>query len=195
MVQRDDLLTGNDFRNIAIAVDPTDFGTSTVATDSTIRQTYALKVLASSGLSGTFTADEKITQASTGAVGKVVEWDSSLSILYYQQERYGDFGTVSSSGGYIAFSGANAVTGADSSATGTPDADADSAVTLANGQSITFTNGYANPELEPDSGNIIYNENRSTHLSRNRPNRRYQNYKWNSNMAQKTNLNSGSLLR
>ena len=96
--ERDDLLTGNDFRNIAIAVDPTDFGTSTVATDSTIRQTYALK-LASSGLSGTFTADEKITQASTGAVGKVVEWDSSLSILYYQQERYGDFGTVSSSGG------------------------------------------------------------------------------------------------
>ena len=158
--ERDDLLTGNDFRNIAIAVDPTTFGTSTVATDSTIRQTYALK-LASSGLSGTFTADEKITQASTGAVGKVVEWDSSLSILYYQQERYGDFGTVSSSGAYIAFSGANAVTGADSGATGTPDADADSAVTLANGQSITFTNGYANPELEPDSGNIIYNENRS----------------------------------
>ena len=79
--ERDDLLTGNDFRNIAIAVDPTTFGTSTVATDSTIRQTYALK-LASSGLSGTFTADEKITQASTGAVGKVVEWDSSLSILY-----------------------------------------------------------------------------------------------------------------
>jgi hypothetical protein len=158
--ERDDLLTGNDFRNIAIAVDPTTFGTATVATDSTIRQTYALK-LASSGLSGTFTADEKITQASTGAVGKVVEWDSSLSILYYQQERYGDFGTVSSSGAYIAFSGANAVTGADSSATGTPDADADSAVTLANGQSITFTNGYANPELEPDSGNIIYNENRS----------------------------------
>ena len=42
--ERDDLLTGNDFRNIAIAVDPTDFGTSTVATDSTIRQTYALKL-------------------------------------------------------------------------------------------------------------------------------------------------------
>ena len=158
--ERDDLLTGNDFRNIAIAVDPTNFGTSTVATDATIRQTYALK-LASSGLSGTFTPDEKITQTSTGAIGKVVEWDSSLRILYYQQERYGDFGTVAASGAYIAFSGANAVSGADSSASGTPDADADSAVTLSNGQTITFTNGYANPELEPDSGNIIYNENRS----------------------------------
>ena len=158
--ERDDLLTANDFRNIAIAVDPTNFGTSTVATDATIRQTYALK-LASSGLSGTFTPDEKITQTSTGAIGKVVEWDSSLRILYYQQERYGDFGTVAASGAYIAFSGANAVSGADSSASGTPDADADSAVTLSNGQTITFTNGYANPELEPDSGNIIYNENRS----------------------------------
>ena len=158
--ERDDLLTGNDFRNIAIAVDPTNYGTSTVATDATIRQTYALK-LASSGLSGTFTADEKITQASTGAVGKVVEWDSSLNILYYQQERYADFGPPSANGGLIAFSGANAVTGADSSATGTPDADADSAVTLSGGNTITFTNGYANPELQPDSGDIIYNENRS----------------------------------
>ena len=158
--ERDDLLTGNDFRNIAIAVDPTNFGTSTVATDATIRQTYALK-LASSGLSGTFTPDEKITQTSTGAVGKVVEWDSSLNILYYQPERYADFGTPSANGGLIAFSGANAVTGADSSATGTPDADADSAVTLSGGNTITFTNGYANPELEPDSGDIIYNENRS----------------------------------
>ena len=156
--ERDDLLTGNDFRNIAIVVDPTTYGTSTVATDATIRQTSALKL---TGVSGTFAADEKITQTSTGAVGKVVEWDSDLSILYYQQERYGDYGTNSTTGSFVAFSGANAVTGADSSASGTPDADADSAVTLSGGNTITFTNGYANPELQPDSGDIIYNENRS----------------------------------
>jgi hypothetical protein len=156
--ERDDLLTGNDFRNIAIVVDPTTYGTSTVATDATIRQTSALKL---TSVSGTFTADEKITQASTGAIGKVVEWDSDLSILYYQQERYGDYGTNSTTGAFVAFSGANAVTGASSSASGTPDADADSAVTLSGGNTITFTNGYANPELQPDSGDIIYNENRS----------------------------------
>ena len=156
--ERDDLLTGNDFRNIAIVVDPTNYGTSTVATDATIRQTSALKL---TGVSGTFTADEKITQTSTGAVGKVVEWDSDLSILYYQQERYGDYGTNSTTGSFVAFSGANAVTGASSSASGTPDADADSAVTLSGGNTITFTDGYANPELQPDSGDIIYNENRS----------------------------------
>ena len=155
--ERDDLLTGNDFRNIAIVTDPTTFGTSTIASDTTIRQTYAVKL---TSVSGTFTADEKITQASTNAVGRVVEWDSTNSILYYQQERYSDYGTTSV-GSYIAFSGANAITGASSSATGTPDSSADTAVTLANGFTVTFSDGYCNPELQSDSGNIIYNENRS----------------------------------
>lgn len=155
--ERDDLLTGNDFRNIAIVTDPTTFGTSTVASDSTIRQTFATKL---TSVSGTFAADEKITQATTGAVGKVVEYDSTNTILYYHQERYSDFGTTST-GAYTAFSGANVITGATSSATGTPDSTADSAVTLTNGFTITFADGYCNPELEPDSGNIIYNENKS----------------------------------
>ena len=155
--ERDDLLTGNDFRNIAIVVDPKNYGTSTVASDQTARQTYALKL---TSVSGTFVNDEKITQASTGAIGRVVEWDTANTILYYQQERYTDYGT-NSLGAYVAFSGANAVTGADSSAVGTPDSTADAAVTLANGFTITFSDGYVNPELQPDSGNIIYTENRS----------------------------------
>ena len=58
----DDLLTGNDFRNISIVTEPTTFGTSTVATSTTARQTYALKLASTSG---TFAADEKITQATT----------------------------------------------------------------------------------------------------------------------------------
>ena len=155
--ESDDVLAGNDFRNIAIVTDPTTYGTSTVASATTYRQTYALKLTSQSG---TFTADEKISQAVTGAIGKVIEWDSTLSILYYEQERYGDYGTNSTTGAYVAFSGANAVTGASSSAVGTPDATADTAVTLANSNTITFTDGYANPELQPDSGNIIYQENR-----------------------------------
>ena len=155
--EADDVLAGNDFRNIALVIDPTTYGTTTAAPTTTYRQTYALKLTSTSG---TFSADEKITQTTTGAIGKVVEWDSTLSILYYQQERYGDYGTNSTTGAYVAFSGANVVTGASSSATGTPDASADTAVTLANGSTITFSDGYANPELEPDSGNIIYQENR-----------------------------------
>ena len=153
----DDFLTGNDFRNVALVTDPTTYGTSTVGSAATYRQVYAAKL---TSVTGTFTPDELITQATTGAVGKVVEWDSTLSILYYQQERYGNYGTNNTTGSYVAFSDANVITGSSSSAVGTPDASADSAVTLANSGTITFTDGYANPELEPDSGNIIYQENR-----------------------------------
>ena len=153
----DDFLTANDFREISLLVDPTDFGTSTVASATTLRNTYAMKF---SGSPGTFTADEKISQATTGAIGKVVEYDSTLKILYYVQERFGDHGTNSSTGAYVAFSGATTVTGASSGATGTPDADADSAVSLAGGNDITFTNGHANPEIQPNSGDIIYRETR-----------------------------------
>ena len=155
--EADDVLAGNDFRNIALVTDPTTYGTSTVASTTTYRQTYALKLTAQSG---TFTADEKISQTTTGAIGKVIEWDSTLSILYYQQERYGDYGTNSPTGALVAFSGSNEITGESSSAVGTPDATADTAVTLANSNTITFSDGYANPELQPDSGNIIYQENR-----------------------------------
>ena len=153
----DDFTTANEFRRVGLVVDPTDYGTSTVATASTIRQTSALKL---TSVSGTFDVDEKISQATTGAIGKVVEWDSTNAILYYQQERFGDYGTNGTTGAFVAFSGANVVTGATSSATGTPDASADSAVTLLNGGSITFSDGYATPELKADSGDIVYIENR-----------------------------------
>ena len=153
----DDITTENDFRKLGIVVDPHTFGTTSVATVATARLTYAIKLTSQSG---TFDGDEKISQATTGACGKVVEWDSANSILYYSQERFGDYGTATANGGYTAFSGANVITGATSGATGTPDASADSAVTLAGGNTITFSDGYANPELQPDSGNIIYRENR-----------------------------------
>ena len=33
-------------------------------------------------------------------------------------------------------------------------------VTLANNNTLSLTSGYANPELQPDSGQIVYLENR-----------------------------------
>ena len=153
----DDITTENDFRKLGIVVDPNTFGTTSVASVATARLTYAVKLTSQSG---TYDGDEKISQATTGAIGKVVEWDSSYSILYYTQERFGDYGTNGTTGGYVAFSGANVITGATSGATGTPDAAADSAVTLSGGNTVTFSDGYANPELAADSGDIIYLENR-----------------------------------
>jgi hypothetical protein len=153
----DDFSVKNDFREVGLVVNPNAFGTSTVASASTARQTYAVKFATASG---TFDVDEKISQASTGAIGKVVEWDSSNKILYYQQERFGDFGTNSTTGAYVAFSGANLITGATSGATGTPQSTGSETVTLANNNTTVFTSGYSNPELDPDSGDIVYIENR-----------------------------------
>ena len=84
--ERDDLLTGNDFRNIAIAVDPTNFGTSTVATDATIRQTYALK-LAIVDLVELSLPMKRLHKPQQDRLVKLLS-DPSLNILYYQQERY-----------------------------------------------------------------------------------------------------------
>ena len=158
--ESDDFTTANDFRQIGLVVNPTNFGTATIASASTARQTFA--VVFPSG-TGDFVIDEEINQASTNAVGKVVEWDSSNRILFYQQERFSDFGTHTD-GSAPAFSGANAITGQTSGTTRTPDTTA-SSVTFGS-TTITLTSGYANPELQPDSGNIVYLEQRKP-ISRN----------------------------
>ena len=154
--ENDDITTANDFRQVGLVVDPTNFGTSTVASASTRRQTFVVKA---SSVSGTFDTDEKITQATTGAVGKVVEFDSTNQLLYFQQERFGDFGTNSTTGDHSVFEGTNVITGATSSATFTPSSSSET-ITLANNNTITTSSGYVNPELQPDSGNIVYLENR-----------------------------------
>jgi hypothetical protein len=147
-----DIGVGNDFRRIGLMRNPTDFGTTTVATATTRRQIYAAVF---SSVSGTFTADEEINQASTGAVGKVVEYDATNKLLYWVQTRFPDVGT-DTDGNATAFSGANAITGQSSSAAATPNT---SSSTDVNGVSIT--SGYSNPELAADSGDIIYVEERS----------------------------------
>jgi hypothetical protein len=152
----DDITVANDFREVGVVVDPYNFGTTTISSATTLRQTYAVKMSSSTG---TFEPDEKITQATTGAVGRVVEWDSSNSILYYLQEGYEEYG-LDSNGDYVAFSGTNTISGSTSAATGSPQSTASQTVTLTGGNTIVFTSGYANPEMEPDSGKVIYVENR-----------------------------------
>ena len=153
----DDVTVANDFREVGIVKDPFNFGTTTVSSASTRRQSYAIKMAAAP--STDYTIDEKITQSTTGAVGRVVEWDATNNILYYVQERFADFG-INAAGNYVAFSGANTVTGATSLAAAIPSSTASENVTLTGGTVLTFTTGYANPELEPDSGHILYVENR-----------------------------------
>ena len=146
----DDITTSNDFRQVGLVVDPTTFGTSTVASDTTARQTYVVK---GSSSSGTFEVDEQIVQTTTGAVGKVVEYDSTNKLLYYIQTRHNDEG-VDSNGNQTAFSGNNVITGAGG-ATGTPTSNTK---TL---NSVSLTSGYSASEIDADSGDILYIENRA----------------------------------
>ena len=144
-----DVTVANDFRKISLIRDP-DAGGSAAST-TTLRATKAINL---TGVSGTFTADEEINQASTGAVGKVVEWDSVNSILYYIQTKFNDEG-VDSNGNQTAFSGTNAVTGQSSSASGTP------TTTTSTINNVSFTSGYSSPEIDHDTGDILYIENRA----------------------------------
>mgnify|MGYP006097369949 FL=1 len=153
----DDLTVANDFREVGIVKDPYNFGTTTVSSASTRRQTYALKLAANP--SAAYEIDEKITQSTTGAVGRVVEFDSANNIIYYLQEQYSNYG-IAASGNTVAFSGAYTVTGDTSGGAAAVSATASQTVTLSGGSTLTFTSGYANPELESDSGHILYVENR-----------------------------------
>ena len=143
-----DLTVANDFRKITLIRDPNSGGSA--ATSTTLRATKAINL---TGVSGSYVVDEKITQASTGAIGKVVEWDSSNKILYYIQTRHTNEG-IDTNGNQTAFSGTNVVSGAGG-ATGTP------TTTSSTIDSVSFTSGYSASEIDHDSGDILYIENRA----------------------------------
>ena len=145
-----DFPVDNDFRRIGIIQDPFNFGTTTVASASTLRGTAALKLTGS----GDYTIDEEITQTVSGgtAKGRVVSWDSTNGILKYFQSP--DLHTHN--GKVLAFDHAtNNVTGATSSTARPIDGNQDTALA-----DISFTDGKANPEIAPNSGDIVYIENR-----------------------------------
>ena len=144
-----DFTTSNDFRRVCIIKDPDSGGSAATAT--TLR---GVKAILTAAGSGSFTVDEKITQSTTGAVGKVVEHDTTNNIVYYMQTRFNNAG-LDSNGNLTAFSGANTITGADSGVTRTPST---STSTVDN---VSFTSGYATAELDADSGDVIYAENRA----------------------------------
>ena len=114
---------------------------------------------------GTFTPGETITQATTNAKGLVVSYDATTKVLKYYQDSTD--GTVN--GNVIPFSGSNQITGSASSYTATPNGSfGTSSVPLTQitiGVSVyelglSFVEGYANEEIELNSGEILYLDNR-----------------------------------
>ena len=144
-----DVTVANDFRRVCLIRDPESSGSAASAT--TLRGTKAVLL---TGTPGSFVVDEEINQATTGAVGKVVEYDATNKLLYFIQTRFNDEG-VDSNGNATAFSGTNVITGQGSSATGTPSS---STSTVNN---VVIASGYSVPEIDADSGDVIYIENRT----------------------------------
>jgi len=145
-----DFATQNDFRRVALIRDPKSGGSA--ASTTTLRGTRAIRFDAGAG---TFVADEKITQTNTGAVGKVVQYDTANRIVFYTQTRYNDEG-VDANGDMTAFSGTNVVTG-DSAGTptGTPTGTTETV------NNVSLVSGYSASELDSDSGDVMYIENRA----------------------------------
>jgi hypothetical protein len=130
--------TDNDFRRIVLIRNPVDSGTGSTATASTLDATKSMTFASDPG---TFTVDEKITGSSTGAVGYVVDYNSSTFVLRYIQPQFANQG-VDASGDLVEFTISDTVTGATSGISGSP-------------TSVDTT-----PELTHDSGDILYIENR-----------------------------------
>lgn len=143
-----DVSVANDFRRVCLIRDPQSGGSAASAV--TLRATKAVQL---TGVSGSFNVDEKITQASTGAVGIVVEWDSTNSLLYFVQTRHNDEG-VDANGNQTAFSGTNVITG-NGGASGTP------VSTSGTVNNVVVASGYSVPEVDHDSGDVLYVENRA----------------------------------
>ena len=74
--ENDDLTVANDFRQIGIVIDPTTYGTSTVASATTARQTFVVKFASTSG---TFESTRRL-------LNTLVQLESLLSMIV--QEDY-----------------------------------------------------------------------------------------------------------
>jgi hypothetical protein len=152
-----DFPVDNDFRRIGIIKDPYAFGTTTFATTNTLSGVYAVKI---TGATAGFIPDEIIEQQVEGgtAYGTVISWtldsgSTTAGVLKYIQtpDYHTDNGVVRP----FESDAVNDITGQSSLAEGNVDT-----TNNANILGVTFVGGLATPEIENNSGDIIYVENR-----------------------------------
>ena len=155
-----DFPVDNDFRRIGIIRDPYAAGGTTFATAPTLSGVYAVKI---NGATADYVADETISQTTAAggtAYGTVVSWErdsgnagpGGAGVLKYIQSPslHTDAGVVR------AFENSgNAITGAQSLASGTVDGGNNDQLV-----GVTFSSGLASPEIGNNTGEIIYVENR-----------------------------------
>lgn len=128
-----DFPLSNDYRQIGILRDATDFGTSTLSTATTRIASYRLEI---TPLAGTFQPDEDVVGPILlgSPAGFIVDYDSVNDIISYIQDETSGFGDFSGIVG-------ETVTGSVSGATG-------------------LVTAILDPEVNKYDGHIIYLENR-----------------------------------
>lgn len=145
-----DFPVDNDFRRIGILQDPLQPGGAFLQAD-TASALYAVKI---QGVTTNYQVDEVISQGT--ARGKVVSWTldngstTSGILKYYQSpEEHTVNGVVT------AFSTSGAIVGATSGTSGTV-----TSAYASTALGVTFSGGFAAPELRNNAGELIYVENR-----------------------------------
>ena len=116
--------------------------------------TFTFTVSSSRAPTGSFTVGSA-AYTTFAPEGIIVEYDATNNILFYVQNVYDNQGTNATYKQNIPFSGNSTITGEASNATGVPHTASSATV-----NNTVFVAGYANPELQPDSGDVIYIENR-----------------------------------
>ena len=162
-----DFPTDLTFRRVGLVLNPYDYNTTSISDQNTRSAVKAL-IFPQSGTgtpSGTFSPGTTITQTTTGAKGYVVSYDSTTKVMRYYQ----DSNDGVTAGNIVEFNGNYEITSSDI-VTATPDSNfGTSSVPLTQitiGVSVyelglSFIQGYANGEVEINSGEILYIDNRN----------------------------------
>jgi hypothetical protein len=166
-----DFPTDNDYRRIGLLINPYKYKTLELNSDLTLSATKS--VIFSPLFQGNFVVDEIIQQTRTvggqsiTSRGRVISWNSTTKVLkYYQNKVDGIYPEVI--GSLNEFTGSNPITGNTSGASAEPDVNfpsvpGSSTRTINNTEydlGMKFTSGYAFPEIERNSGQVVYIDNR-----------------------------------
>ena len=157
------------YRRVGLVLNPFDFDTTTVCSQNTRSAVKAMifpNVPTDPGFpSGDFAPGETITQSSTNAKGFVVSYNSTTKVLKYYQDSVDGV----QNGNVIPFSGGNQITSSQNAFVATPDINfgtPNPATQIQIGVSVyelglSFVSGYANQEIQNNSGEILYIDNRN----------------------------------
>ena len=174
-----DFITGQEFARVGIVQNPEAYNSTENLELDKASAVYALRLTGAGASTATFTADAFVTQTigvGSTAVGRVISYDQTTSVLKYWQDRstagfntngsantdptYGfqmdRFTANIKSGGSFSITGGSETLSISTSFTGLS--------TVINSRTYylgqSFTAGVANPEVNKYSGDIIYVDNR-----------------------------------